>query len=197
MNFVAGTLQPLSVVETEEYRDIMEVMDPRYIVPCRKHLSTKLIPNKCEDLNTVMCTALRRTSSVSVTVDIWNSRQMREVISELPHITSPLTGNNDQQCWHVNLSLSDTQQKTYQHSLKKLSPSLIFPQRCPTLCLILRLTCVVPFLYQDMFRRQCKIWLAMIYLITKIQRLKRILLKIYLHSYQSMICVLLIHYNLW
>ena len=89
VNFVAGTLQPLSVVETEEYRDMMEVMDPRYIVPSRKHLSTKLIPNKCEDLNKVMCTALRRASSVSVTVDIWSSRQMRSFLGITAHYISP------------------------------------------------------------------------------------------------------------
>ena len=55
----------------------------------KQHLSTKLIPNKCEDLNKVMCTALHRASSVSVTVDIWSSRQIRSYLGITTHYISP------------------------------------------------------------------------------------------------------------
>lgn len=43
ITFVSGTLQSLSVVEAEEFKNMIEVMDPRATIPSRKHLSTKLL----------------------------------------------------------------------------------------------------------------------------------------------------------
>ena len=193
---VAGTLQPLSVVETEKYRDMMEVMDPRYIVPSRKHLSTKLIPNKCEDLNKVMCTALRRASSVSVTVDIWSSRQMRSFLGITAHYISP--------DWELRSAMLACKPFSERHTAENISAQ--FEETLTVFDISTKVSHVVSDSASNMrsaFSLPGYVQETVEDLVgddlstSKIQRLKRILLKIYLHSNQSMIHVLLIHYSLW
>ncbi|XP_063430349.1 E3 SUMO-protein ligase ZBED1-like [Mytilus trossulus] len=41
--FIAGDLLPLSIVESEEFKNLMEKADTKYQVPSRKHLSSKLL----------------------------------------------------------------------------------------------------------------------------------------------------------
>ena len=43
VNFIAGDLLPLSVVESSRFRNFIYKLDPKYQVPTRKHPSTKLI----------------------------------------------------------------------------------------------------------------------------------------------------------
>ena len=43
VSFFAGTHQPLSIVEAEEFMDMIHTIDQKIIIPSRKHLSTTLI----------------------------------------------------------------------------------------------------------------------------------------------------------
>ena len=43
VSFIAGTFQPLSIVEAEGFEDMIHTIDPKIIIPSRKHLSTTLI----------------------------------------------------------------------------------------------------------------------------------------------------------
>ena len=42
--FIAKDLRPLSIVDNEYFRDLLQELDPRYILPKRKHFAEKVIP---------------------------------------------------------------------------------------------------------------------------------------------------------
>ena len=46
VSFIAGNLLPLSTVESPHFHDLMNASNPKYKVPTRKTLSTKLLPSK-------------------------------------------------------------------------------------------------------------------------------------------------------
>jgi hypothetical protein len=43
ISFIAGSLTPLSIVENQEFRLLIESLNPKYQLPSRKHFSTKLL----------------------------------------------------------------------------------------------------------------------------------------------------------
>lgn len=45
--FIAGDLISLSVVESKNFKNLLEKLNPKYQVPSRKTLTTKLINEKC------------------------------------------------------------------------------------------------------------------------------------------------------
>ncbi|KAJ8309282.1 hypothetical protein KUTeg_014156 [Tegillarca granosa] len=55
IKFIAGDLLPLSIVENEDFRNLMETADPKYQMPSRKYLSSKLLlENSTEVRNNIM-----------------------------------------------------------------------------------------------------------------------------------------------
>lgn len=47
--FVAGDLLPLSIVESKYFLKLTHDFDPKFQVPSRKHLSTKLLQEKARE----------------------------------------------------------------------------------------------------------------------------------------------------
>ncbi|CAG2205851.1 unnamed protein product [Mytilus edulis] len=68
--FIAGDLLPLSIVESEEFKNLMEKADTKYQVPSRKHN---------------LVNTLKRAESVCLTIDLWSSRQMRGFLGITGH----------------------------------------------------------------------------------------------------------------
>lgn len=85
LKFIAGNLLPLSVVESEEFKNLMEIAESRYQMPSRKHLSTKLLYEKSTEVRNNIKHQLKMADSVSLTIDIWFSRQMRGYIGMTAH----------------------------------------------------------------------------------------------------------------
>ena len=72
VNFVAGTLQSFSIVDSEEFKQLIEEKDAGFTLTCRQHLSKVPIPNKCEQLHEKISKMLQEAASVCdvcVTVD--------------------------------------------------------------------------------------------------------------------------------
>jgi hypothetical protein len=80
INFVADTLQPLSVVEAPSFTKMFHAVDPRYQLPSRKHLTTTLITNKTTRSQNKMREELSKVANVCVTIDLWTSRKMRSYL---------------------------------------------------------------------------------------------------------------------
>ena len=85
VSFIASDLQPLSVVESIAFRQILERAEPHYTVPSRKHLSIQLIPKRFTDLFTKVVTLLKSAEQVCLTLDIWSNRQMRSYLGVTVH----------------------------------------------------------------------------------------------------------------
>ena len=85
VGFVAGNLLPLSIVESPYFHALMYKADPKYQIPSRKYLSTKLVPQKSAKLKEDLVKAFQKADMVCVTIDIWSSRQMRSYLGITAH----------------------------------------------------------------------------------------------------------------
>ena len=72
---IATDLQPLSIVEDKGFIKYTSLLDPRYQLPCRKTVSTKLLPANYQEASELLMTKLGDVSTIAVTTDIWSSRQ--------------------------------------------------------------------------------------------------------------------------
>ena len=55
-------LQSLSVVETEDFKDMKATIDPGAVVPSRKHLSSKLLEEKSTEIREQLMKAFDKVS---------------------------------------------------------------------------------------------------------------------------------------
>nr|XP_015922601.2 E3 SUMO-protein ligase ZBED1-like [Parasteatoda tepidariorum] len=80
--FIVETLQPFSVVESQSFKNMVHILNPRYKVPCRKYFSTTAIPRLFENVvDTIKRHLLAIDSNnVSITTDCWTS------LSNIPYI---------------------------------------------------------------------------------------------------------------
>lgn len=86
MGMIVSDLQQLSVVEDKGFRRLVHGLDPRYGLPSRRELTRKHLP---EMYNDTVKQDLQETPYVSLTTDIWTSRQTRGFITVTAHfITS-------------------------------------------------------------------------------------------------------------
>ena len=76
-SLVAEFMLPLSIVEAPSFKQFAESLDPPFVVPYRKHLTTKLIAQKVEQIKSKVLNVLQVTETVSLTVDLWSNRQMK------------------------------------------------------------------------------------------------------------------------
>ena len=106
-DFVAGTLQSLSVVESNHFKELIQSVDSRAAIPSRKHLSTNLIKNRANEIKKMLCLKLQRTSDISIMIDIWSNRQMRSFIGITVQYFS--NGKWSKQCLHANDLKADIQ----------------------------------------------------------------------------------------
>lgn len=91
--FVAGDLIPFSVVDSPYFRSLLSTADPRFQMPSRKHLVSKLLREKCASLQADVKQRLKSAQSVCVTLDIWSSRQMRSYLGISAHYINDWTMN--------------------------------------------------------------------------------------------------------
>ena len=85
MTFVAQDLQPLAIVESPAFHRVLEMAEPRYTMPSRKHLSNQLIPKRYTRLFSTTVALLKKAPQVCVTLDMWTNRQMRSYFGMTAH----------------------------------------------------------------------------------------------------------------
>lgn len=73
------------------FRKILEKPEPQYTMPSRKHLSSKLIPKRYEDLFSKIVSLLHRAPQVCLTLDIWTNRQIRSYLGVTAHLIIDFT----------------------------------------------------------------------------------------------------------
>lgn len=75
--FIAGDLIPLRTVESEHFKNLMSKLDPKYQLPSRKHMSSKLLHEKAAKIRNNVKLQLKNAESVCLTIDLWSNRDMR------------------------------------------------------------------------------------------------------------------------
>ncbi|XP_046543879.1 E3 SUMO-protein ligase ZBED1-like [Haliotis rubra] len=109
--FIDRSLMPLSIVENSYFRDLLHCMEPRFVIPSRKHLTSSLITKKCEEIILAMKQDFEKTESVCVTIDLWSSRQMRGFIGITGHYIS---------YWHLESVTHGCKQFTGRHTAENI-----------------------------------------------------------------------------
>lgn len=89
MHMIVADLQPLSIVEDKGFRKFVNGLDPRYVLPSRRDLTRKHLPSMYDHAVKRLKDQLKEASYVSLTTDIWTSRQTRGFITVTAHYISP------------------------------------------------------------------------------------------------------------
>ena len=73
-SFVAKDMQPYSTVNDHGFRQLLQVLEPRYVIPDRKSLATKYMPALYDQEKTRVEQKVKVVENFSLTTDIWTSR---------------------------------------------------------------------------------------------------------------------------
>ncbi len=64
---------PLSIVEKQGFVRFVKALDPKYVLPSRKHLQKTLLPDLHNGITVELQRKLRTSSDVALTTDLWTS----------------------------------------------------------------------------------------------------------------------------
>ena len=84
-------MQPLSIVESRAFRSVLEKAEPRYTMPSRKHLSSKLLTARYSEVRSSVEHLLHLAPQIWLTVDIWSNRQMKSYLGVTGHFIIDFT----------------------------------------------------------------------------------------------------------
>ncbi|MBN3323613.1 DSLE protein, partial [Atractosteus spatula] len=66
-------LQPVRIVESEGFRELLRLLEPRYTPESRKYVQQQLLPGYAYQVQLASKQALQAAESCSVTLDVWRS----------------------------------------------------------------------------------------------------------------------------
>uniref|UniRef100_A0A8C1U7M1 BED-type domain-containing protein n=1 Tax=Cyprinus carpio TaxID=7962 RepID=A0A8C1U7M1_CYPCA len=86
--FICKDMRPLSVVENEGFRYMVQTMEPRYTIPSRQHITDIAVPNLYKEVKTNVLECLALAEKVALTCDAWTSRATESYVTlTVHHIT--------------------------------------------------------------------------------------------------------------
>ena len=88
VGMIVTDLQPISVVEDTGFLRYTSLLDPRYELPSRRTISRRLLPEKYEAVKKSLKQKLQKISPISLTTDIWSSRQAFSYCCLTAHVIS-------------------------------------------------------------------------------------------------------------
>ena len=86
--YIVGDLRPLSVVEGQGFKAMVETLEPRYHLPGRTHFSNTVIPQLYDESVLKVKASLSSATVVALTTDGWTSRATESYVTiTSSHIT--------------------------------------------------------------------------------------------------------------
>jgi len=83
--FIVRSMQPLSLIEDENFRAFIKTIDPRITLPCRSTLTKTILPEIYAEAKARLIVELAQTSSVALTADCWTSSTMASYLTVTAH----------------------------------------------------------------------------------------------------------------
>jgi len=80
---------PFSIVEDKEFRKLLNMLSPNYIIPSRKTVSNCLLPQMYEMVVQRVKDKLKNVSAVCLTTDGWTSRNNESFLAVTAHFIDP------------------------------------------------------------------------------------------------------------
>ena len=72
--FIALDMRPYSVVENKGFKDLLHVLEPKYTIPSRPHITDTVIPALYNETREMVKNDISNAESISITTDGWTSR---------------------------------------------------------------------------------------------------------------------------
>ena len=82
---IAKDLRPYSVVENSGFKHLVNVLDPKYVLPSRPHFSQVVIPELYSETKAAVQDDLDKALSVALTTDGWTSRSTESYLTVTAH----------------------------------------------------------------------------------------------------------------
>ena len=83
--FIAADMRPYSVVENSGFRHLISILEPRYKIPSRTHLTATVIPSMYNDVKEKVIEGLSSAHLVALTTDCWTSRATQSFMTVTAH----------------------------------------------------------------------------------------------------------------
>ena len=83
--FLAKDMHPISTVEGEGFKNLMQTLDKRYALPSRHHFSRVVLPNMYDKCRKEVEEEVSTADNFAATTDLWSSRTMEPYISLTVH----------------------------------------------------------------------------------------------------------------
>ncbi|GFS27016.1 zinc finger BED domain-containing protein 1 [Elysia marginata] len=109
-------MQPLSVVEHQGFRKLVNVLDPKYEIVSRKRLSTQLLPQRYDHQKKKLIEELSLVEKVSITTGCWTSRANEAYTTITAHYVDP--------DWNLKAPVLTTRSEGKHHMAENLASEL-------------------------------------------------------------------------
>ena len=76
---------PLSIVDSQTFRNLLLTAEPRYVIPSRSTFRNSLLPTVIQEMEEAMRRELARLSNVYLTIDLWTNRNMTNFLGITIH----------------------------------------------------------------------------------------------------------------
>lgn len=83
--FICQDLRPYSVVENSGFRNMINTLEPRYVIPSRKQFTEVMVPDMYEEVKLQVKKSLASAESVALTCDGWTSRATEPYLTITSH----------------------------------------------------------------------------------------------------------------
>ena len=83
--YLATDMRPYSTVENEGFKHLIKTLDPRYDLPSRTHIATKVMPSLYSSVKSRVLNDVKNASSIALTTDGWTSRATQSYITITSH----------------------------------------------------------------------------------------------------------------
>ncbi|KAK0141192.1 Zinc finger BED domain-containing protein 1 [Merluccius polli] len=117
--FICKDIRPYSVVENDGFRSLINILEPRYVLPTRKHLSEVAIPNLYADVKHGVATSHKSAERVALTCDSWTSRATDSYLTITSHYIRGVPG--DTQPYTISTMTGDSCPMFYRLGQLKLA----------------------------------------------------------------------------
>jgi hypothetical protein len=87
-NLIVGCSLPISLVENEHFRRFLSDLDSKYTAPCRKTVTSTILPALLEQKKNAVSKLLSACSSIALTIDIWTDRRQHGFLGVTGHYFS-------------------------------------------------------------------------------------------------------------
>ena len=87
--YIAANLKPISTVESEAFKQLVQELDGRYKLPGRTYFSQTVLPELYQETKQSVIDCLQQAPVVALTTDGWTSRATQSYITVTAHVIDP------------------------------------------------------------------------------------------------------------